>query len=57
MPTTATPIAIKFHLFKPCDARCNFCFPTFRDVRGRLTTAAARRVVAKFEARGGRYSW
>jgi radical S-adenosyl methionine domain-containing protein 2 len=48
-----TPISINFHLFKPCDARCDFCFATFRDVRGRLTTADALRVIDELRAVGG----
>ncbi len=51
MPTK--PISINFHLFKPCDARCDFCFATFRDVRGRLSTADARRVIDALRAAGG----
>ena len=53
METNATPIAINFHLFKPCDARCDFCFATFRDVHGRLTTPDARRVLDELRAAGG----
>ena len=48
-----TPISINFHLFKPCDARCDFCFATFRDLRGRLATADARRVIDQLRAAGG----
>ncbi len=53
MPRAATTISINFHLFKPCDARCDFCFATFRDVRGRLATADARRVIDQLRAAGG----
>lgn len=28
--------AVNFHLYKPCNLRCRFCFATFRDVRGHL---------------------
>lgn len=51
MPTT--PVSINFHLFKPCDARCDFCFATFRDVRGRLSLSDARRVIELLRAAGG----
>lgn len=51
MPTT--PVSINFHLFKPCDARCDFCFATFRDVRGRLSVSDARRVIDLLRAAGG----
>lgn len=37
--------AVNFHLWKPCNYRCKFCFATFEDVPGRLTAADARRVV------------
>lgn len=30
------PFAINFHLYKPCNYRCRFCFATFRDIQGRL---------------------
>lgn len=39
------PIAINFHLYKPCDARCGFCYATFRDVRGHLALDDARRLI------------
>lgn len=38
--------AVNFHLWKPCNYRCKFCFATFDDVPGRLTRDEARRVVA-----------
>lgn len=38
--------AVNFHLWKPCNYRCKFCFATFGDVPGRLTRDEARRVVA-----------
>ena len=40
MPTTL--VSINFHLFKPCDARCDFCFATFRDVQGCLSLPDAK---------------
>ena len=49
-----TPIAINFHLFKACDARCRFCFATFRDVRGRLPLSDARRLIERLRAAGGK---
>lgn len=51
MPTT--PISINFHLFKHCDARCRFCFATFRDVRDRLSVSDARRLIELLRAAGG----
>ena len=37
--------AVNFHLWKPCNYKCTFCFATFDDVPGRLTSTDARRVV------------
>ncbi len=45
MPNTPVLIAANFHLLKPCDSRCRFCFATFRDVDGRLDAADAERVI------------
>ena len=38
------PISLNFHLHKPCNARCRFCFATFRDVDGQLTVEDAAEV-------------
>ena len=38
---TEQPISINYHLYKPCNARCRFCFATFRDVHGSLSLANA----------------
>ncbi len=48
-----TPISINFHLYKPCDARCTFCFATFRDVEGHLGLDDARRLLDALRAAGG----
>ncbi|MDP2316756.1 MAG: viperin family antiviral radical SAM protein [Pseudomonadota bacterium] len=37
--------AVNFHLLKPCNARCRFCFATFRDVDGELAVDDALRVI------------
>jgi radical S-adenosyl methionine domain-containing protein 2 len=37
--------AVNYHLFKPCDAACRFCFATFRDVRGQLGLTDAHRLL------------
>jgi radical S-adenosyl methionine domain-containing protein 2 len=37
--------AVNFHLLKLCNARCRFCFATFRDVEGELSADDALRVV------------
>jgi radical S-adenosyl methionine domain-containing protein 2 len=48
-----TPVSINFHLYKPCDARCSFCFATFRDVDGHLGLDDARRLLDALRAAGG----
>lgn len=45
--------SINYHLYKPCDAHCVFCFASFRDVRGRLTLAAALELIEQLRAAGG----
>lgn len=39
------PVAVNYHLYKPCNARCRFCFATFRDVHGQLGLEDARRLM------------
>ena len=46
-------LAINFHLYKPCDARCTFCFATFRDVHGQLSLDDARRFLDVVRSAGG----
>jgi radical S-adenosyl methionine domain-containing protein 2 len=36
------PIAVNFHLYKPCNYRCRFCFATYRDIDGRLSLDEAK---------------
>ncbi len=36
-----TPVAVNFHLYKPCNYRCRFCFATYRDIEGHLPLADA----------------
>ena len=43
---------MNFHLFKPCNLRCRFCFATFRDVRGRLPTKDALRLIGRLRDAG-----
>lgn len=40
--------AINFHVIKPCDSECTFCFATFPDVNGRLSTDDAKAVIDRF---------
>lgn len=30
------PIALNYHLYKPCNYRCRFCFAAYRDTEGHL---------------------
>jgi radical S-adenosyl methionine domain-containing protein 2 len=46
------PTAVNFHLYKPCDAACTFCFATFANVRGQLAFDDARRLVAELWRHG-----
>lgn len=38
-------VAVNFHVWKPCNYKCKFCFAVFDDVPGRLTREQAIRVV------------
>jgi radical S-adenosyl methionine domain-containing protein 2 len=38
-------MAVNFHVWKPCNYKCKFCFAVFDDVPGRLTRDQAVRVV------------
>ncbi len=51
-PSVAVPSAVNFHIFKPCNLRCRFCFATFRDVRGYLPIADAFRLMAMLRDAG-----
>lgn len=48
----ATPLAVNFHLYKPCNYRCRFCFATFRDIRGQLSLDDARRLLRALREAG-----
>lgn len=53
-PTRTTkPVAINFHLYKPCDARCRFCFATFRNVQTHLSLPDAQRLITTLREAGG----
>lgn len=45
--------AINYHLFKPCDARCGFCFASFRDVHGHLSLDDAMTLIERLREAGG----
>jgi radical S-adenosyl methionine domain-containing protein 2 len=44
--------AINFHLYKPCNERCLYCFATFPEVRGQLSNADAERLVGELASHG-----
>jgi radical S-adenosyl methionine domain-containing protein 2 len=44
-PRPSTPIAVNFHLYKPCNYRCRFCFATYRDIDGHLPLPDAKRLL------------
>lgn len=52
------PPAVNFHLWKPCDLRCSFCYAVFNDdpelraVRGGLAESDARRIVEMLRVAG-----
>ena len=57
MPTTpllpiTAPLAVNFHLYKPCNYRCRFCFATYRDIRGHLSLADARALLRALRGAG-----
>jgi len=48
-PRKSEPVSplrsVNFHIVPRCNLRCDFCFATFRDVRGRLETEDAIRII------------
>ncbi len=44
--------SVNFHLYKPCNEHCAFCFATFRDVEGQLPLDDVRRVVGELRNAG-----
>lgn len=47
-------VSVNYHLLEPCDAKCRFCFATFRDVRGFLPRPDATELIARLAAAGVR---
>ncbi|HEY2028486.1 MAG TPA: viperin family antiviral radical SAM protein [Myxococcales bacterium] len=45
-------LAVNFHLYKPCNERCRYCFATFPEVRGQLTADDAERLVRQLAEAG-----
>jgi len=52
MSQVMVPVAVNFHLYKPCNLRCAFCFATFRDVHGHLSLEDARRLIERLRESG-----
>ena len=50
--TPSIPIAVNFHLYKPCNYRCRFCFATYRDIRGRLSLPEAKLLLQTLRGAG-----
>ncbi|MCS6915412.1 MAG: viperin family antiviral radical SAM protein [Myxococcota bacterium] len=50
MPTI--PISVNFHIWKPCNDRCRFCFATFEDVRGYLSPDDAVQILCLLRQAG-----
>jgi len=50
--TSATPLAVNYHLYKPCNYRCRFCFATYRDIQGQLDLDDARRLLRALREAG-----
>ena len=51
-PTAATPLAVNYHLYKPCNYRCRFCFATYRDIQGQLPLDDALRLLSALRQAG-----
>ena len=45
-------VAVNFHLYKPCNYRCRFCFATFRDLRGQLSREHALLLLRRLREAG-----
>lgn len=45
-------VAVNWHLYRPCNLKCRFCFATFRDVKGRLPLEASLRLLAALREAG-----
>lgn len=53
VPLLSRLASVNFHILRSCDARCDFCFATFRDVRGRLDRHDALRLISALREAGG----
>ena len=46
------PISVNYHLYKPCNYRCHFCFATFADIEGSLDLGAQQRLLCRLRESG-----
>jgi radical S-adenosyl methionine domain-containing protein 2 len=46
------PISVNYHMYKPCNYRCQFCFATFADVEGALGLADQRALLRRLREAG-----
>lgn len=52
-PASDNPFrVVNFHLYKPCNERCRYCFATFPEVHGRLSDDAAVLLIRTLADRG-----
>lgn len=52
MSAPLVPVSVNLHLLKACNARCRFCFATFRDVRGQLGVDGVRALITALRDAG-----
>ncbi len=46
------PISVNYHLYRPCNYHCQFCFATFNDVAGSLDLPAQRTLLRRLREAG-----
>jgi radical S-adenosyl methionine domain-containing protein 2 len=51
-PRPPAPIAVNFHLYKPCNYRCRFCFATYRDIDSHLPLPEAKLLLQQLREAG-----
>jgi len=51
---STAPLAVNFHVWKPCNMRCRYCFSVFRGVEGHLCAGDALQVITLLARAGTR---
>ena len=46
------PISVNYHLYKPCNYQCQFCFATFADIEGSLDLGSQHRLLCRLREAG-----